>query len=105
MTFGLSDKSLQVIRDLLKHYPQIEKCIVFGSRAMGNEKKGSDIDLAVVGQEVTAATVLDLTASLNERLPLPYHFDVVAYSIIENRALREHIDRYGKIFYEKTAVY
>ncbi len=68
---------------------------MFGSRAMGNYRKGSDIDIAIKGDRVSSRTITNLSARLNERLPLPYQYDIVDYSHIESQALKHHIDEHG----------
>lgn len=66
---------------------------------MGNYKKGSDVDLAVLGEEVSRATIRDLFDLLNEEYPLPYFFDIINYKEIENNELIAHIRQNGKIIY------
>lgn len=75
--FGLLDRDLAWIKRALANYPEIEGALVFGSRAMGNYKKGSDVDLAIKGKRVSRGTVNRLSDDLNEEYPLPYFFDVV----------------------------
>lgn len=82
--------------------PAIEQVILFGSRAKGTYKRGSDVDLAIKGLGVTYDTVLELRNQLNEELPLPYFFDVVDYAICDP-ALRGHIDRVGKLLFVREA--
>ncbi|MBI4365353.1 MAG: nucleotidyltransferase domain-containing protein [Deltaproteobacteria bacterium] len=98
MAFGLSDTDLQRIRAACREFPQIREVLIFGSRAMGNYKRGSDVDLALKGR-IDHATVTALSARLNEELPLPYLFDVVDYHAMTRPELQTHIDRYGKILY------
>ena len=50
MKYGLSDRTLQKIRDVFSHYPEVEKAILYGSRATGDYRNGSDIDLPSVVQ-------------------------------------------------------
>jgi len=87
--FGLKDEELQEIKKILKacHIP---KAVIFGSRAKGNYRKGSDVDLAVRGDEHK------LSYLLNEESPLVYYFDVVNMDKINNEELLEHIERVGK---------
>ena len=100
-SFGLYDKSFSLILDSFKSFPEIEKVIIYGSRAMGNYKKGSDIDLAIVGKEVNHNTVSKISAELNEELPIPYYVDVLDYNQLSNVSLKKHIDTEGKVIYEK----
>ncbi len=101
--FGITEKSYQLILTALKDYQEVEKAVLFGSRAKGNYRKGSDIDLAITGKNVSAKVALDLKAYLNEVLPIPYYLDVVAYDLIDQTDLKEHIDRIGTSFYQKQS--
>lgn len=96
--FGLKSSDIDLIVKTLRRYPEVEEAMIFGSRAMGNYKPGSDVDIALKGN-VTSHAVTNISAELNEQLPLPYKFDVVAYSAITHKPLIEHIDQYGKQFY------
>ena len=62
---------------------------------MGNYKPGSDVDIALKGKDVTADTVFRLSTLLNEKLPLPYQFDILNFADIENPALKQHIDEFS----------
>lgn len=101
MNFGLSEKSYNLILKTLQNFSEIEKAIIFGSRAMGNYKKGSDIDLAIKGKNVNFDTVLKLHSLLDQELPLPYFFDIVDYNDLENKNLKEHIEKFGIVFFER----
>ena len=68
---------------------------MFGSRAKGNYKIGSDVDLAIKGGRLTYEITARLADCLNEDKPLPYFFDVVHYDAIAEPKLKEHIDRVG----------
>src|SRR2546423_9009723 len=96
-SFGLSEKTLTTILQVIQKFPQVQEAIVFGSRAKGNAKRGSDIDIALKGNESTDSIAWEINSILNEREPLPYFFDVVNYSTIKNPELKNHIDRVGKI--------
>ena len=97
--FGLTERDKKHIESAFLKIPEIEKAIIFGSRAMGNSKKGSDVDLAIVGKNIASATALRLRTLLNEDLPLPYFFDVVRYETITNENLRRHIDEHGVVLF------
>lgn len=101
MAFGLTKKDVDLIRASIEALPEIEEVVVFGSRAMGNHKKGSDVDLAIKGSGVSLRTVSRLSAQLNEELPLPYKFDVVDYASIDTPALWEHIDSVGAVVFKR----
>jgi predicted nucleotidyltransferase len=98
---GLSERAFANICRVLEQFPQIERAVVFGSRAKGTYKHGSDVDIALVGADVSERLALDVSGILNEREPLPYFFDVIAFDAIRNTELREHIERVGKCMYEQ----
>ena len=98
--FGLPDKTIEAINNLFASFKEIDKVKIFGSRARGDFKRGSDIDLALCG-EINEKLLRHITSELDE-LPTPYKFDVVNYNDIENTALRQNIDNDGKIFFKKT---
>ncbi len=98
--FGLPDKTIEAINNLFASFKEIDKVKIFGSRARGDFKRGSDIDLALFG-EINEKLLRHITSELDE-LPTPYKFDVVNYNDIENTALRQNIDNDGKIFFKKT---
>lgn len=89
--FGLSDKTIAVIIEAIGRFPEIEKAAIFGSRALGNHKSGSDIDLALFGKDVGESTIGRLSRWLNEESSLPYMVDVVGVELCENQELRRHI--------------
>jgi predicted nucleotidyltransferase len=99
--FGIYDKSYSLILESFKLFPKIEKAYIFGSRAMGNYKKGSDIDIAIIGEEIDFETTSRLHGKLNEELPIPYFIDVVNFNTIDIEALKQHILNEGKVFYVK----
>lgn len=100
MRFGLSDSVLDMMADAFRAVPGLKRAVIFGSRSMGNQKSGSDVDLAIFGATDSESAVLRLSWILNEELPLPYRFDVIAYETITNDNLREHINTFGIIVYE-----
>lgn len=100
MPFGLTQKQVERIHAVFKRYPEVKKVVLFGSRAMGNFKKGSDIDLAVM-DPVKPETLLAIGSVLNEETTLPHLFDVIGYKTIASRALQRHIDQHGVVFYRR----
>ena len=99
MNTGLTQRDLDTLAQAAAQFPAIEQVLIFGSRAKGSHKKGSDVDLALKGRAVTDTVVNALSALLNEQLPLPYFFDVVHYDGLASPALVEHIDRVGQVIY------
>ncbi len=100
-SFGISDKSMKLILHALRTFPDIEEARMFGSRALGCYRKGSDIDMAIYGSNLNEQTALSLSEQLNENLPIPYFIDVVAPQYTTNKNLIKHIERAGVVFYRK----
>ena len=98
--YGLLDTDLSYIQAAFSRFPKISKAILFGSRALGTFKRGSDVDIAILGDYPLNETVLRLAGLLNEELPLPYYFDILDYSIIQNAALKKHIEDCGIAIFE-----
>lgn len=96
---GLPETVLKLLQDYFASHPDVIKVFIYGSRAMGRENPGSDIDLALVttsDHDISAHVKGDL-----EELPTPYLFDVVDYQRITHMPLREHINRVGKVLFER----
>ena len=98
MRYGLTKNTLKQMTNIFAKIPEVEEVILYGSRAMGNYREGSDIDLALKGKELDMAELLKISAKLDE-LDLPYHFDLLIFEKIENRDLIDHICRVGKTIY------
>lgn len=98
--FGLSGSTVQQIQQVLATYPAIEQVILYGSRAMGKEKPGSDIDLVVVGDAFSHPQLLHLMTALDDLL-LPYFFDISRLADIANPELHAHIQRVGQVLYQR----
>lgn len=97
----LTPSDLDVLVSLFKRYPQIHQAILFGSRALGKAKRGSDVDLALKGEDLDKVAT-EISGELNDESPLPYFFDVIAYQSISNPALKAHIDRVGEVIYSHS---
>ena len=95
--FGLSEKAIKIIVDVIQNTPEIEKAIIFGSRALDNYKNGSDVDIALLGENVDENVKLRVSSILNENTPLPYYFDVLNFNSISNNSLKMHIEQFGKV--------
>ena len=98
MPYGLSFQTIQAIQSVLAKFPQVEKAILYGSRAKGNYRTGSDIDLTLSGKDLDTALLLRIETELDDLL-LPYTIDLSLFRHIENPDLVAHIDRVGANFY------
>lgn len=101
--YGISERSFHLLLKTFLSFPEIDEVLLFGSRAKGNFRTGSDIDLAIKGKNVGPDLILKLKSIFNERLPIPYEVDVVGYENLDNKSLQEHIDRAGVVIYNKEA--
>lgn len=102
MSNGLSDDDLKTIILVIKDFDEVETAVLYGSRAMGTFKNGSDVDIALKGAKLTSDICASIHFELEEETLLPYFFDVTNYETVNNEKLKEHIDRIGKVIYQKN---
>lgn len=102
MKYGLNDMTIASIREVMSRYTQVERAIIYGSRAKGNYKTGSDIDLTLVGGRDLDLSVLSCIMDDIDDLLLPYSFDISVMHTINDKDVLDHIQRAGKLFYEKS---
>ena len=100
LQFGLEQLDIDNIIAILKQTDEVESAILFGSRAIGTNRAGSDIDIVLKGKLVSHQNLLNILIAL-DNLDLPYKFDIIIYSKIKEPALIEHIKRVGKTLYFK----
>src|SRR6218665_90149 len=103
MPYGLSDNVIERLQKVFENCVAIDKVILFGSRAKGNYKEGSDIDLAAKGYDY-AFDEGKVRMQLDE-LNLPYEIDLINYHSIKEPALTAHIDRAGIELYSRWRGY
>ena len=96
---GLLQPDLDIVLSVLSEFPNIKEAVIFGSRAKGNFRNGSDVDIALKGENINLEIVTNISYRLNEETILPYKFDVLDYQNINNSKLTEHINRKGISFY------
>jgi len=100
MKYGLPTAAIEKIRAVFARFPHIERAVLYGSRAKGNFKPGSDIDLTLSGENLTSSQLGEIAEALDDLL-LPYTIDLSLYAELNHAKLREHIDRVGVVFYER----
>lgn len=103
MKYGLSEKNLKKITAIFGKFKEVEEAVLYGSRAKGNYKPGSDIDIALKGKKLNLRLLNTIDIDLDDLL-LPYTFDMSIYDHISNQDLRDHIQRVGKVLYTKNSV-
>lgn len=101
MSFGFNTKELETIYSIFEKYSDLKEVIIFGSRAIGNYKPGSDVDLALKTDK-NPDLVDRISRELNEESPLPYKFDVVDYNTVSKEEFLEHIRKFGKLFWSEN---
>ncbi|WP_031527704.1 nucleotidyltransferase family protein [Dyadobacter crusticola] len=100
MKYGLKESTIAAIQSVFIKYPGVKEVILYGSRAKGNFRNASDIDLMLVGESLTLSDLFKIETELDDLL-LPYKIDLAVYHQIENKELVAHIDRVGVVFFEK----
>jgi uncharacterized protein len=102
MKYGLQDATIGKISAVLAGFPQVEKAVLYGSRAKGNYRNGSDIDLTLYGGRGLTVNVLGKIMEALDDLLLPYTFDLSVFNDIDDPDVAGHIRRVGVVFYEKA---
>ena len=100
MQFGLSEQTIEKIISVFAKHPEVEKVVLYGSRAKGTYKPGSDIDLTLYGNEISLKQKNRMLDELEE-LDLPYSIDLSVFNQLSHVQLRDHIDRVGVVFYAR----
>ncbi len=102
LKFGLQSEDISKINSVFKKYKSIDKVIIYGSRAKGNYKPASDIDLTLISVDSDLTFLLRLQTEIDDLL-LPYKVDLSVYSLLDNENLKDHINRVGLLLYEPSA--
>lgn len=99
MSFGLGASDIQGIRDVFTRFAQVQSVVLYGSRAKGTYKPGSDIDLTIKGEGLKLEDQHAISYALDE-LDLPYTFDLSIFDHLENPDFLNHIERVGVTIYK-----
>jgi predicted nucleotidyltransferase len=102
MRYGLSEIVIQKVCNIFLHYPSIIQVILYGSRAKGTYKEGSDIDISLVG-DIDFDSFATIKTALDD-LCLPYHIDLSIFQDIANKELIDHIQRVGIVLCDKNKI-
>jgi uncharacterized protein len=98
-TVGLLPGVISALRSVFARHPEIDEVVLFGSRAKGNHRPESDIDLAVRG--IHDERAVEALADELDELPLPFLFDVKSLDTIRNPELLGHVRRVGRSIYKR----
>ncbi len=101
MMFGLTDQVIKRIAQVFDDFAEVEEALLYGSRAQGNYRPGSDIDLTLSGESLDLTLLNQITLRLDDLL-LPYTFDISIYQHIKDKDLLDHIARVGVCFYKRN---
>ena len=100
MSYGLSDKTIEKMQLVFEKFPEVDKVVLYGSRAKGNYHDGSDIDLTLFGNELDQQRCSEIADVLDDLL-LPYMIDLSVFALLKHTGLEDHIRRVGLIFYQR----
>ncbi len=100
MKFGLSDSTIDKLQEVFRRYAEVDEVIIYGSRAKGNFRNGSDIDITVKGNRINRKIMSSIWQDI-EDLNFPYKVDLSDFQVLNTPDLSDHIERVGKVFYTK----
>jgi len=97
--YGLPEKTINTLNQIFRKYAGIKQVVLYGSRALGRYRTGSDIDIALkTDGSFTFSDLLRIGNDFDDS-DMPYLVDVSVYGELANRDLVDHIDRVGKVLY------
>ena len=104
MQYGFSDRTFTTLNSIFQKYPGIKQAVLYGSRAKGKYRNGSDIDLSLKTDDTfTRSDLLHIWGDFDDS-DLPYFVDVSIYDKLSNPDLKAHIDRVGKVLYPASGI-
>jgi uncharacterized protein len=97
---GLPATTLAKIAGVLERFPEVERAVLFGSRAKGTHKPGSDVDLALGGATLDWRTIGKIYDALDDLL-LPHRFSLVVDDAATDPDVAAHIRRVGIVVFQR----
>lgn len=104
MSFGIRNEDVDYIIETISDFREVEKALIFGSRAIGNYKRGSDVDIALFGVDVNFSIVAKIKDKLQEESPMPFLFDIVDFTHSSSDTLKNHIRKYGAEIFNRDQI-
>lgn len=101
MKYGLSDSAIQKLHSVFAKHPEVAKVLLYGSRAKGNFKNGSDIDLTMIGDDLNDEILYKILDEIDDLL-LPHEVDLSIFKQLIKPEFIDHIERVGAVFYQKN---
>ena len=99
--FGLNNATIKSLGMIFDRHTQIERVLIYGSRALGKQREGSDIDLVMIGPKLSYDDLLTVANEIDDLL-LPYKIDLSIWHHIDNDQLTKHIEDHGVVFFERS---
>jgi predicted nucleotidyltransferase len=100
LVFGLPATALSGLRGVFSNHPSIQSVTLYGSRAKGNYRPNSDIDLMLNAPDMSWSEFNIVGQEIDDLL-LPWKVDLALFHHIENQDLLSHVERVGVIFYQR----
>ncbi len=101
MKYGLDDKYFNALISVFPRHPEVESVILYGSRAKGNYKPFSDIDITLKGSNLTRQHLGQIFTEIDDLL-LPYFLDISIYDKLTDKGFIEAINKTGVEIYRKN---
>lgn len=98
MKYGLKEQDIERLQSIFANFKEIEKAVLYGSRAKGNYKPASDIDICLIGKDLTTNIISKIDEMIDDLL-LPYYFDISIFHKLTSTKLIKNIETEGIEFY------
>ena len=99
---GIPQTDSQLLLELIRTHPHVQNVVLYGSRALGRQHAGSDVDLCLEAPSMELGELLELGAALDDLL-LPWQIDLQLRHLIAHEGLLAHIERAGQLLWERSA--
>ena len=99
---GLPEADSRRLLGLIQTHPSVKQVMLYGSRALGRQRPGSDIDLCLEAPAMTLGELLELGGALDDLL-LPWRIDLQLRHLIDHNGLLDHLERVGQVLWERSA--
>ena len=99
MKYGLTEDTIEKFHSVFRKYPEIEEVIIYGFRAKGNYREGSDIDITLKGENLNESIRSKVWLDL-DGLNTPYLIDLSVFHLT-SESLINHIQKIEMSFYTK----
>jgi predicted nucleotidyltransferase len=101
--YGIRESHWQRMQGIFRHHPNIERVILYGSRAKGTNRPYSDVDITLVGSSLTFDELSKIEREIDDLL-LPFFFDISIYNLLSNEKFIASIDRTGIPIYNSNKI-